>query len=246
MSEEQPLVPWAERLAQSAKAVAALERPSLSQISLRGGVMSLNSVPVPGNKLLCVIVASAFENQFYDKAFDPNVKENPLCFALSADGKDMVPHDNSKEKQSTTCEMCPQLAWGSDPRPNSKGKACKQKRRLALLPHSALEADKIKSAEMATLTIPVMSAKNWANYVNQVASQSARPPWAVLTEVSCHPDPRKQFEVRFELKALIHEQFLDDVHARIEGAMQVLMTPYEVAPPEQEKKPPVDDKKRKF
>jgi hypothetical protein len=45
---------------------------------------------------------------------------------------------------------------------------------------------------------------------------------------------------------LIHEQFLDDVHARIEGAMQVLMTPYEVAPPEQEKKPPVDDKKRKF
>lgn len=244
--EGKALTTWEERMAKAAKDVAKLERPSLSTISLRSGIMQINQVPVPGNKLLCVIVASAFENQYYDKPFNPDVKENPVCFALSAEGKDMVPYEGSLKKQNEVCVTCPQLKWGSDPKPNSKGKACKQKRRLAILPHAALEDGNVKTAEMAVITLPVTSGKNWANYANRTSSEVARPPWGVLTEISVHPHQKNQFEVKFDLKAVVNEKYLEDVYSRIEPALVVLLTPYDTSQQAPEKVPEGDGKKRKF
>jgi hypothetical protein len=239
------VVSWQERLADEAKNVAAMERPSLTSISLRAGVMSINGTQVPGNKLPAVVIASAFENQYYDKPFDPNVKENPLCFSLSLSGEEMVPHPDSKQIQSsTTCAECPMFAWGSDPK-GGKGKACKQKRRLALLPAAALKDGEINKAELAVMTLPVMSVKNWSNYVNRLSTEFARPPWAVLTEVSVHPDPRTQFQVKFDTAGLVNDTFLDAIHGRIEQAVGIIMTPYDKTETV-EQKPPQKDGKRKF
>lgn len=222
-------VSWEDELAKSAKEVAALERPALGQISLRSGVMTYQGQQVPGNKLPAVIIASVFENRYYEGRFDPTKRESPQCFSLSVDGQNMQAHEKSPKPQSTTgCANCPRFQWGSDPN-GGKGKACKSVRRLALLPANAVVEGTVASAELALLTIPVTSGKNWANYVTQVAMQNQRPPWAMLTEVSVAPNPKTQFEVKFKPMGQVKEDSLGDMRNRIEGAQQVLMTPYEPA-----------------
>jgi hypothetical protein len=232
---------WEEELAKQATAVANLERLSLSNISLRAGVMMFQGVPVPGNKLECVIVAAGFMHRYYSKAFDPNNIQSPDCFALSTDGQHMVPHELSVDKQADTCERCPQFQWKSDPK-GGRGKACKEVRRLVVLPAKSVIEGGARKAEMAMLTLPVTSIKNWSVYVNGAATEYRRPPWGLLTQISVVPDPKSQFQVRFETIGIVDESVLGDVHSRITTANDVLMTPYEGG--DTEEKQPVKDSKK--
>lgn len=225
MSENLP-VSWQDKLAESAKEVAKLERPSLSQISLRAGQMTYQKQPVPGNKLLVVIVAQAFENKYFSGRFDPNKYEAPDCYALSLTGEAMAPHDDSKDKQADNCQVCEKAKWGSAGN-GSKGKACKEVRRLALIPANALKDGNISSAELAVMSIPVTSARNWANYVNTIAAEYQRPPWGMLTEVRCEPDAKTQFQVKFEAKGVVDEEYLGQIFKRVAPAADVLLTPYD-------------------
>jgi hypothetical protein len=226
MNDQVP-VAWADKLAESAKEVAKLERPALSQISLRAGVMTYQKQPVPGNKLMTVIVSQAFENKWFgDKKFDPNKYEAPGCYALSLTGEAMVPHEDAKDPQADNCEVCEQSKWGSAGG-GSKGKACKEVRRLALIPAAALKDGNVATAELAVISIPVTSARNWANYVNTIAAEFQRPPWGMLTEISVVPDARTQFQVKFEAKGLVSDEYLPQIYKRVEGANMVLLTPYD-------------------
>jgi hypothetical protein len=234
-------VNWEDQMAADAKEVATIERTSLSQISLRAGVMMFQGMPVPGNKLQCVVVGSAFQNRYYKDKWDPNNPSNPACFSLSLDGRNMVPHESVEEPQSNTCDSCPQFQWKSDPG-GGRGKACKSGRRLVVLPAQSVKDGGAKKAEMAMLTIPVTSAKNWSTYVNGAAVEYRRPPWGLLTEISVAPDAKTQFQVRFETIGIVNEQYLGDVHSRIGLAQDVLMTPYDTA--EQVERAPVKDSKK--
>jgi hypothetical protein len=242
----QEVITWEQELEKAAKEVASRERPSLSNISLRNGIMQLSGTPVPGNALPCVIIASAFENQWFAGDFDPNNIKNPDCYALSDDGENMVPDPSIEHPQHENCTDCPKGQWRTDRR-GGKGKDCKEKRRLALLPSDALKDGNIKTAEMAVLTLPVTSRANWANYVNQLAAEHRRPPWAVLSTVSVHPHPKNQFEVRFKCDALVNEDHLSDLNMRIGSAMQVLLTPYDKAGgPAIDPTKPADAKPKKY
>lgn len=242
------LVAWNEELAKDAKELASRERPALSQISTRAGMLTYQNQPIPGNKLPCVVIASAFENRFYDKKFDPNKREAPKCFALSIEGKDMVPHPDVVSKESETCAACPQYQWGSAGN-GSKGKACKAVRRLALVPASACKDGTVDAAEMALISIPTMSGKNWANYTSTCAAQYSRPPWAMYTEISAVPDPRSQFQIKFTALGPVEEVVLGSLKRRVESAEQILLTPYDQSgliadtyPGEE----PKEEKKRKY
>lgn len=218
---------WDEELAKSAKEVAALERPALSQISLRAGVMTYQKTPVPGNRLTVVIVASAFENKYFAGAkFDPNNYQSPVCYALALTDEEMAPHDDSKDKQSVRCGECERNKWGSAGG-SSKGKACKQVRRLALIPANALNEGGVQSAELAVVSVPTTSVRNWANYVNSIAAEYSRPPWGMLTEIRTEPDARTQFQVRFEAKGLVADEYLGPIHKRTGPAAEILLTPYD-------------------
>jgi hypothetical protein len=201
--------------------------------------MTYQGQSVPGNKLDCIVVAGVFEHRWFKNKFDPNKRENPNCFALSVDGKDMRPNEASPDLQSETCDDCPRFQWGSAP-DGGRGKACKQVRRLALLPATVLrdtDKEKIGSIEMALMTIPVTSGRNWANYVNGVFAEYRRPPWAVLTEVRVEPDAKTQFQVRFKTLTTVNEDYLPDLLKRVESAQQVLMTPYDYSGGDAEEKP---------
>lgn len=245
MSESTALTNWDEELAKQAREVAAAERPSVSNISARAGVLSYQGTPIPGNKLPVIVVATAYENQYFPSSFDPNKTEAPTCFALSIDGLDMVPHENSREKQADSCAECPMFKWGSDPK-GGKGKACKSKRRLVLIPANALE-DGVEKAEMAQLTLPVTSVKNWGNYVNRLAATVKRPPWAVITEVKTQPHVKNQFEIVFEPVSAVDSEHLGALSVLREAADNIALRPYEIPTEEAEaEEEPKPKGKRKY
>lgn len=232
MTETKAVVNWAQELAKHANEAAANQQVSTQNISVRGGHMTLNGVSVPNSELDVVIVASVFENQYYDptKPFDPDNLQHPICFSQSLDGEEMVPSDKSTQPQSRQCSICPWMQWKSDPI-RKKGKACKEKQKLALMPAAQLLLPGgIKKAELALLSLPVTSTGNWSNYVNLLRDEHQRPPFAMLTTVRSRPHPRFQLEVTFELKGFVEEQYLGDVFARIQPAQELLTTPYEGTP----------------
>lgn len=247
MSESKDVVNWADKLAEHAVAAAAIERPSQENISVRGGYMKLNGVEVPNSELPCVIIASVFENQYYDptKPFDPDNLQNPICFAQSLTGDEMVPDDASTVKQNADCDTCPQMQWKSDP-VRKKGKACKEKRKLAILPATQLKEGAVAKASMAVLSLPVTSTRNWANYVNSIRDQFQRPPFGVLTLVRARPHPRYQLEVTFECLGMVADEYLGDVLARVEPAQRLMMQPYEGTPDDPTKATSENKKKAKY
>lgn len=247
VQEGKSVAKWDEILAEHATAAAAVETPTTTNISVRGGYMTLNGVEVKNSELDVIIVAATFENQYYDPAFpfDPDNLRNPICFAMSVTGEDMAPDSKSTGKQADACDGCPQMAWKSDPI-RKKGKACKEKRKLALLPAGQLtDAAAIKKAELAILAIPVTSVKNWANYVNSLRDDHQRPPFAMLTTIRSRPHPRYQLEVTFELKGFVSEDMLGAVMDRIGPAQTLMMTPYE-GQPEDPTKSKAENKAKKY
>lgn len=231
---------WAEKLSQQAKDAAAAERPSVSKIGLRGGFLQIGGEPIKGNILPCVVLAAGHRNVYYSKPFDANNLANPDCFALSLTGEGMEAHENvpddnippnSDEKERATpraCEGCAYNDWGSDPK-GGRGKACKETRRLIVLPEDALaDADAVKKAELAIIDIPVTSGKNYSNFVNSVAAQAGVPPWVVLTNISTERDAKTQFKVTFTpLSVVQNAGVLTALEAKKDEAERLILLPYD-------------------
>lgn len=219
---------WEDRLREEARAASAQFTPSISRISLKAGVMAYGGNPVQGNTMDVIILASAFENSLYTKAYDPNLLSNPDCFSLSLERKNMVPHENVKTPASKDCESCSMAQWGSDPK-GGKGKACKEHVKLIILPvGNAGDPEAILASEIAMLKLPVTSGKNWANYVQGLANIYNRPAWSVITKVSATPDMKTQFKINFTLAGNVENGgLLDALSKRIKGAEVALLTPYD-------------------
>lgn len=243
MATKNAVVPWAERLGALAEAAAAAEVVSGSFISFKAGQMTFGNAPIAGNSLNCVILDSVFENTYYTEVWNPNVIVSPVCFAFGrADDEgnrpEMAPHNDSETKQNDTCEGCPQNAWGSDPK-GGRGKACKEIRRLAVIPADALkDPSKIGPASVAYMRIPVMSVPNWSGYVNHIAIHK-RPAWSVITKVWPTPDAKSQFRVNFELVgAITDDATLNALWEKVNAQLPMTLFPYsksEEAPPPQPK-----------
>ena len=236
MSEEEgegkSLVNWEERMAQDAKDAASVERPSISSISLRGGIMSYMDTEVPGNKIPCVVLSSVIKQSYYDQPYDANNIIPPTCFALGKPGEEefMAPHKDVPPAQrghGVACNSCEFFQWGSG---RGKGKACGTRRRLALIPTTALETDEdLDKAEIAVLKVPVTSVRNWSSYVNGVSAEHARPTWGVITEISLKPDAKTTFKVLFSALGLIEVSRLPRLQPLIERAQNILHTPFDMA-----------------
>ena len=215
-------------LAQQAKDAAAKERPSISKISLKAGVISYGGNAVKDNRLDVVVLAAVYRNTFYAGRYDANNIVNPDCFSLSETDEDMVPANAVHKPEHPTCAGCPRAEWGSDLN-GGRGKACKQTRRLVLLPASALEnPEAVLTGEMAMLDIPVTSVKNYANYVNVLAASIGLPPHAAVTEISAKPDAKTQFKVEFKgIRAVPSDALLDAIEKRQPDATRIGLLGYE-------------------
>jgi hypothetical protein len=170
---------------------------------------------------------------------------------MNETGEEMQPHENSFKPQNEECLGCPHAEWGSDENsPSGRGKACKETRRLGVIPASALE-EGLEKASIAIFNVPVTSTASWGNYVHTLAAAAKRPAWSVITKIKLVPDPKKQFIVKFEAVDVINDSdVLEVLKGLRQKAQQSAMSPFAMMTQEQfdaieeEKNKPA--KKRKF
>lgn len=174
------IVRWDEKLAEKAKAakkVAAQVGGGGDFLSFKGGKLSFQGNPVPGNALDVVVLSAVAENNYYEGRYDPNNPASPTCYAFgSPDGEDeeMGPHEavvKAGGAQSKTCAECEYNKWGSADK--GRGKACKNVMKLAMILADEIEkgADAVKKAKPFYCKTPVTSGRNWAGYVNSLGDK---------------------------------------------------------------------------
>lgn len=206
---------WDEELAKQALLAQGMEESTLSGgnfIGTRGGVLTFQGAEVPGNKMNVVVLGHVLHNMFYEGKFDSKNPASPVCYSFGEKEGNLVPHEKSESIQNPECDGCPMNEYGSAD--TGAGKACKNSRRLMVIPEGALED--LDDANPALIHVPVTSTKAWAGYVVQIATQFRRPPLGVITEVSLVPDPKNQFAMKFKLVEKI-----DDA-AQIEGLIALM------------------------
>lgn len=227
------IVNWDEKLAGYASAAAAEETIQGTWMSVKAGRLTIDKVPVAGNVLDCIVIAHARENAYYVGKFDPNNPKPPVCYAIQpvegdhTNEDDMVPHPDAPEPQAEYCASCPKNEWKSGE--GGKGKACKNIRRLALLPlEAAQDPEKTATVDELYLKLPVMSVRNWGKYVNDLNAEVRRPPFAVVSQISTEPDVKAQFKVTFKLGFKITEPaVLEALMKRHEKSLQTIDFPYQ-------------------
>jgi hypothetical protein len=242
------IIRWADQLAAEAAVASKMEAATSSSayFSLKSGVLSLGGNPIPGNSMIVIIADYIMENVYYAEGYDPDNLTPPECFAFGKDDE-MKPHDVVFENGTNPhdkCIGCPKNEWGSAER--GAGKACSNKRRLALLPAGTIENGKIKpftkasqleESALGLLKLPVMSVKGFSSYVKQVAVALKRPPHGLITKVSLVPDAKSQFRVMFEAVSEVPDELMGVVMLRREEASAALNVPYSMEQEEREAKP---------
>ena len=216
--------------------------------SIRGGTLKLNDSPLPNNEMAVVIVDSVLENTYYEGDFDPDTPQSPGCFAFGRVEEEMKPHESVKTPEAAGCVECPQAEWGSAVK--GRGKACRNRRRLALIPagtidkHGVFEAETdpkhFADAAVAYLALPPTSINGFGAYVKKINATLKRPPFAVFTKISLVPDEKTQVKVVFELLDKVDEDLISTLIERHGQEKQVIEFPYqpteEAAPSKKKKK----------
>lgn len=219
-NESTALTSWQEELAREAAQAAEAESASGGGtfFSTRAGQLAFGGSPIPGNQIACVILDSVYEHVYYEGEYDADNPVPPTCFALGREEAKMTPPaivDQYGKRQHAQCAGCPQAEWGTSNR--GRGKACRHTRRLALLGAGTLrgkefapfdDPEAYQVAGIGLLRLPVTSVKNYAMYVKQVAARLERPLRAVYSRVWLEPDPKTQFQVRFEALDKVPESLL--------------------------------------
>ena len=131
------------------------------------------------SELQVVVVDFMAMNNFYEGAYDKDNISPPACFAIGQVITQMVPSDNSPVKQSDSCSVCPMNQFGSA----GNGKACKNMRRLCVLPPDA-DAD----TPMWVLDVSPTGLKSFDGYVKSVAAKFGVLPIGVVTTVTMDPN----------------------------------------------------------
>lgn len=178
------------------------------------GSITVGGLTIPNGKLECIVLGSCALNAWYEADYDPSDAQPPDCyaFAIVAGDAEMAPHPDAADKQSELCADCEKNQFGTAK--TGRGKACGNNIRLGLITaKDAEDAKSISTAELALAKVSPTNLKNWAGYVDALESEHGRPPWAVITEISSHDDPKNQIRVEFKLVDTITD---DDILAALE------------------------------
>lgn len=230
-----------QKLAEAAGQTATEKPAGGNKISTKGGKLTYNGAQFPNNEADVIVLEFAAKNTYYAGAYDPDNVNPPDCFAMElAVGKDfedkLAPHANVSEPVHDKCFGCPMNEFKSGD--NGKGKACKNRRDLAVIPASVLdEADVAKAildAEIATFSVSPSNLKVWRGYVAGV-SRTGLPLWGVTTRIGL-PSVFEQSFMPVEggdLKPKLTQAVWDAIQTKCAEAREILMVPYEPLTEEQ-------------
>jgi hypothetical protein len=217
------LVAWKDKVAALAKDVVATEKLGGNYISFQGGRLKIGEDLVPGDKMNIVVVNYVWEYAYFPNAYDPTKVVSPMCYAYGMGEETM--EILGEDVQSDSCAGCPKNEWRSAGG-GSRGKACKNSRKLALMHVDSLSGN-IAKAEILYARLPVTSVKNFQKAATDVAKVLGVPPFGVVMEMSVVPNPLSQFQVNFKVVDQIKDDaLLEALYVRHMALNEELRTPY--------------------
>jgi hypothetical protein len=193
-----------------------------NNIGIRGGEFKFQGADL-GDTMNVVIVAHAFRNEYYDTPFDRDNPTPPACFAIAERQDGMAPSDKSPKKQSEVCADCWANEWASAER--GKGKACGNRRQLALIHGDDVESD---DPTIAGLRLPPTTMANFSQYVKKLSEGMSVPSWAVLTKISFDDDEDHE-KLKFELVEPLPEELLGSMLGHHKTGMKMVLEPPDVS-----------------
>jgi hypothetical protein len=194
---------WERKLYEIAKSTVDSERTPGAFFGTKSGLLTFNKIPLTNNEMNVVITAQIFENVYYKDVYDANKITPPDCYAFGVATVDqpipiMFPHANVLNKVNPDCGTCPLAKYGTATTGSKKGKACRDLRRLCVIPAgNATEASKVLKATPGFVRLATYGVMEWAAYVRTLAT-TQRTPLTVVTKMKLVPDPRAQFKFIFE------------------------------------------------
>jgi hypothetical protein len=175
-----------------------------NKIQLRDKKFTLPDGQSSDGPLECIVLDFVWFMVHYPGVYNSNNPQSPDCFAVgreSPEGGQLKPHATVEKPGHSDCKECPHNQWGSAL--TGKGKACKNQRRLIVVPPNFDE-----STEPMTMYVSPAGLKNFDKYVNRLNNEHGLLPVQVVTEISFDRDksyPLLQFKML-------------DVHQRVQDA----------------------------
>ena len=154
-----------------------VDPPSGFMINTKGKVFTLPDGSASDGPLVCVVLDWVTANTYYEGLYNPKNIQPPTCFAIAREPGKAKPSKHSPKIQGEECKTCEQNEWGSDPQ-GGKGKACKNTRRLLVVPANADD-----KTPPWVLSVSPTGLKYFDKYVNTLADMGTHP-IEVVTEIS--------------------------------------------------------------
>jgi hypothetical protein len=155
-----------------------------NKIGLKNKVFTLPDGQSSEKPLECIILDFAWGLVHYPGAYNSNNPQQPNCFAIgreNPEGGELKPHASVKKPLGENCKDCEKNQWQSAA--TGKGKACKNQRRLVVVP-----PDFDESTEPMTIYVSPNGLKNFDKYVSRLNNELGVLPVQVITEISFDRD----------------------------------------------------------
>jgi len=155
-----------------------------NKIGLKNKEFTLPDGQKSQGPLECIILDFAWFMVHYPGVYNSNNPQQPNCFAVgreNPEGGTLKAHESVEKPQGPNCKDCAKNQWGSAP--TGKGKACKNQRRLILVPPNFDE-----STEPMSMYVSPNGLKNFDKYVSRLNNEQGVLPVQVVTAISFDPD----------------------------------------------------------
>lgn len=170
-----------KELAEQSGQIGAL--PS-NKIALKNKVFTLPDGQTNPGPIELIILDFIWFMVHYPGTYNASNPQQPNCFAVGRekpDGGELKPHPSVKVPQSEDCGSCAKNQWKSAPSGN--GKACKNQRRLIVVPPNFDE-----ETNPMTMYVSPGGLKNFDSFVSRLKAEHGILPMQAITEVSFDKD----------------------------------------------------------
>lgn len=206
----------ANEAAEIAKRIAAPSGDRIRGNSNRGFITPDG---MEGEELEVIILDFVSANLFYDRPYNKDAPEVAACFAIGSEPSTLEASDNSPDKQSDSCNICPLNVFGSAL--TGKGKACKNTRQIAITPANDLTAD----SPVWVFSVSPGALKAYDSYVSSLAGKHKTSPVGVVTKMTMDQNvtySSPKFEV---VRPITPEEFQVAMSLREEARKRLLVEP---------------------
>lgn len=153
--------------------------PTGNRISTKGKMFTFPDGKTSAGPIDLIILDWRITHQLLPP-YNPSKFSPPSCWAISKTVDGAAPSDKVFDPKCDACVNCANNQFGSSP--VGKGKACKEQRRLAVVP-----ADATESTQVLILDVSPTGIKSFDGYVDRLRSTREMIPLQVITSVAFDP-----------------------------------------------------------